>query len=318
PAVQSLHAHRALRHLDRDGALLYGDCDPVLPVRHARLFFDNSARGPGRCAARRRLGLPHLLADLPAARARADRSAAALPVHVDLERPPLRPRAVDVRRRTADHAQPARLAGRVREQRAAGRACRCADRLAADGGAVPLPRALPAARPRALDGARVTVSAAPTPGAASAARAGRVALPERDIEDGPREELRRGVGGVELAVPGLVVRAGDLPLLRHRNGGLEQAVRVVVEAEPGLGAVRLELPGAEPASVGGHVRQRVLLYVPETCEPRPLVLAVEAGGTRHKLPFELRPQRRWEVYLCHQSHLDIGYTDRQDLVLAHH
>jgi Glycosyl hydrolases family 38 N-terminal domain/Glycosyl hydrolases family 38 C-terminal domain len=164
----------------------------------------------------------------------------------------------------------------------------------------------------------VTVSAAPTPGAASAARAGRVALPERDIEDGPREELRRGVGGVELALPGLVVRAGDLPLLRHRNGGLEQAVRVVVEAKPGLGPVRLALPGAEPASVGGHGRQRVLLYVPETREPRPVVLAVEVGGTRHELPFELRPQRRWEVYLCHHSHLDIGYTDRQDLVLAHH
>src|SRR5207302_1988092 len=80
----------------------------------------------------------------------------------------------------------------------------------------------------------------------------------------------------------------------------------------------LALPGAEPASVGGHGRQRVLLYVPETREPRPLVLAVEAAGTRHELPFELRPQRRWEVYLCHQSHLDIGYTGRQDLVLAHH
>ncbi len=33
---------------------------------------------------------------------------------------------------------------------------------------------------------------------------------------------------------------------------------------------------------------------------------------------ELRPQRRWRVHLVHHSHLDIGYTDPQHLVLDHH
>ena len=157
-----------------------------------------------------------------------------------------------------------------------------------------------------------------TPGAAAAQRAGRVALPERDVESGPREELRRGVGGAELAVRGLSLRAACLPLLRHGDGGLEQAVRIVVEAEPGLGRVRLALPGADPVAFEGPGRHRVLLYVPEVREPRAVVLEAEAGGTRHELALELRPQRHWEVFLCHQSHLDIGYTDPQDRVLAHH
>jgi Glycosyl hydrolases family 38 N-terminal domain/Glycosyl hydrolases family 38 C-terminal domain len=156
------------------------------------------------------------------------------------------------------------------------------------------------------------------PGAAAAERVLRVALPERDVEGGPREELLRGVGGVELAVPGLSLRAGCLPLLRERAGRLEQAVRVVAEAEPGVGRVQLTLAGAEPAVIEGHGRHRRLLYVPEAPERRTLALAVEAGGVRHELALDVQPQRRWEVFLCHQSHLDIGYTDRQDLVLAHH
>ena len=114
------------------------------------------------------------------------------------------------------------------------------------------------------------------------------------------------------------LRAACLPLLRHRDGGLEQAVRIVVETEPGLGRVQLALPGADPAAVERPGRHRLLLYVPEVGEPRTVLLAAEAGGTRHELALELQPQRRWEVFLCHQSHLDIGYTDPQDSVLAHH
>jgi hypothetical protein len=163
----------------------------------------------------------------------------------------------------------------------------------------------------------MTVTPRATPGTAAAERAGRVALPERDVAGGPREELRRGVGGVDLEVPGLSLRAGSLPLLRRRDGGLEQAVRVVAEVEPEIGRVRLELPGAGPALLDRPGRHRVLLYLPEVREPRTVVLTAEAGGTRHELPLEVRPERRWEVFLCHQSHLDIGYTDRQDLVLAH-
>jgi hypothetical protein len=33
---------------------------------------------------------------------------------------------------------------------------------------------------------------------------------------------------------------------------------------------------------------------------------------------EIRPQRKWSVFLVHHSHLDIGYTDTQGSVLQHH
>ena len=173
--------------------------------------------------------------------------APALPVHVDLERPPLRARAVDVGRGAADHAQPGRTPGRVREQRAAGRAGRCADRVVADDPPVPRPRPLPAragscSRRDADDG-----HAAGDARAAAAERAGRVALPERDVESGPREELRRGVGGAELAVPRSVaprrVSAASAPPGRRTRAGCSHRRRGRARARAGAARAARCRPG---------------------------------------------------------------------------
>src|SRR5262249_18160594 len=118
--------------------------------------------------------------------------------------------------------------------------------------------------------------------------------------------------------PGLSLRAGCLPLLRERAGRLEQAVRVVADAEPGLGRVHLALAGAEPAVIERHGRHRRLLYVPEVPEPRTLALAVEAGAGRHQPALQGRPQRHREGFLRHHSHPDLRSTHPQDLVFAHH
>jgi hypothetical protein len=67
---------------------------------------------------------------------------------------------------------------------------------------------------------------------------------------------------------------------------------------------------------GGRTVEHLLL--PEVDRPTACTLGVAVGEARGRAPLELRPQRRWRVFLIHQSHLDIGYTDPQDLILRHH
>jgi hypothetical protein len=151
----------------------------------------------------------------------------------------------------------------------------------------------------------------PTP----AERLARVTAPDRDHERGPREELRDGPTGIELTLLGLSARVGCLPLLR-RDG--MQAVRIALRAERSIGPVRVSVAGAEATVVVDQGRTRVLLFVPAVDAARSERVELEADGQRAEAAFELRPQRCWQVHLVHHSHLDIGYTDPQPLVLAHH
>lgn len=148
-----------------------------------------------------------------------------------------------------------------------------------------------------------------------AERLERVSAPDRDHERLLREELRDGPTGVELALPGLVARVAALPLVRHDG---MQAVRVVVNAERAIGPVRAAIDGTEALVDAGEGRTRTLLFVPAVDSARSARVAVEAGGQRADAALELRPPRRWQVHLVHHSHLDIGYTDPQNLVLDHH
>jgi len=140
-----------------------------------------------------------------------------------------------------------------------------------------------------------------------------------------REEMIQGPSAVDLDVHDFSVRVADVPLFRRtEEGNLSQVLRLVVLAESVAGDVTFTVSDGDTTLDTARTRiardsTLVHLFVPEVYEPRTFNLSVEAGGRE---PFEagveVRPQRKWSVFLVHHSHLDIGYTDTQGSVLLHH
>lgn len=144
--------------------------------------------------------------------------------------------------------------------------------------------------------------------------------------DGMRHTLRSALHTVVHQQRGLTVTGRPLPLLRQAPaspGRLEQGIRVTADAP--AGAV-LHVA----AWLGGHERDRVMLeiasgratadlFVPEVTEPVTARLVIsDATGEIGESELVVTPQRKWNIYLIHHSHLDIGYTDRQGTVLRGH
>lgn len=142
---------------------------------------------------------------------------------------------------------------------------------------------------------------------------------------GSREEMIEGPSGVEHVAHGLCLRVVDLPLFRRsERGGLLQTLRVLAWAGSDAGDVTFSV------SEGRRVLDRttaridkgrtlVHLFVPEVREARTFTLEVaNGGGETSRTAVEVRPQRKWSVFVIHHSHLDIGYTDPQGSVLQHH
>jgi hypothetical protein len=131
--------------------------------------------------------------------------------------------------------------------------------------------------------------------------------------------------GLDLDVHGFSVRVMDLPLFRRTNeGNLSQVLRLVVLAEATAGDVTFTVSNGDAVLDTASARidegRTILdLLVPEVHEPSTFSLRVEAGeGESFEAGVEVRPQRKWSVFLVHHSHLDIGYTDTQSSVLQHH
>ncbi|MBJ7603203.1 MAG: hypothetical protein JF888_08465 [Candidatus Dormibacteraeota bacterium] len=147
---------------------------------------------------------------------------------------------------------------------------------------------------------------------------------ERLFHERARAELRAGATGQAFSPGPLQVHASVLPLIRRgATGGLEQAVSLIVESpEDGLAArFSLELAGrpvdaALPMLRRG--RQALRLFLPEVSKPSPVSVRVAAGGTDDAFDLTVLPVRKWQVYIAQQTHLDVGYTDPQNLVFRHH
>lgn len=111
------------------------------------------------------------------------------------------------------------------------------------------------------------------------------------------------------------ISVAALPLFRTGDAGLDQVVRVAVE--PASAQVdRIALHG--PSGLVVESRGAADLLVPEVTEPQTWRLSATVAGVERAGEVTLLPQRKFTVHLVHHSHLDIGYTDPQGIVLRNH
>ena len=128
-----------------------------------------------------------------------------------------------------------------------------------------------------------------------------------------------------VAAPAELVRfqADAVPWLKRSGNGVQREVRVWVE----------NLAGArDPASLGwkagsqsgeqklelrfGH--NELYIPIPDVQQNTPVELVLKARDKELKASTELRPTRKWRVYIVPTVHTDIGYTDLQERVMARH
>jgi len=141
------------------------------------------------------------------------------------------------------------------------------------------------------------------------------------FHDAARAVLRARAD-LDVTVAGVRLRATSIPLVKRTADGLQQVVRVELEtASAGrvLLTVRTDKHVLVERSVQAAAGRNVeYLLVREVDKATPCTFDVAVGESRASAALELRPQRHWRIFLIHQSHLDIGYTDPQDLILHHH
>lgn len=151
-------------------------------------------------------------------------------------------------------------------------------------------------------------------------------LLSRSLED--LGEIRRRLADNAFApvgeVNGGALEAANLPLFRRREQGLEQIVQFrCSKPDPGLTLHLEEEPGGNIRTarfVAGDAWAVAELAVAEVVSDRPARFVVEEEGGREVASGHviLTCQRKWSVSLVHHSHLDVGYTDPQRVVVGNH
>lgn len=145
----------------------------------------------------------------------------------------------------------------------------------------------------------------------------------RDLEEF-RGQLADAVFHEVGKIAGRSLQAVNLPLFKKAPAGLEQVVGFRLLGPRPTGRLWLERgDGVEEGrwefrTDGATTEARA--SVAEVISPEPQVFRVvaENGDVAWRGEVVVRPQRKWSVSLVHHTHLDVGYTDRQEVVTKNH
>lgn len=104
---------------------------------------------------------------------------------------------------------------------------------------------------------------------------------------------------------------------------LKQVIELSAEVSPGSPdcAATLKIGGATQSialtpGLMGTAQQEV--HIDEITAPTTAEITVTCGSQSKSASCELRPQKRWKIYLQPSSHVDVGYTDFQERVVERH
>lgn len=124
--------------------------------------------------------------------------------------------------------------------------------------------------------------------------------------------------------PGLTnLKAVPTVFFVREGDGLRQILDVSVEnGGPEVeAAVAVSLSGREIGRAAARLKPGpnvVPVRIPEAVRPVRAKVRLVAAGAALETSVALAPQRKWNVYLFHHSHTDIGYTDLQSRIFKNH
>ena len=137
-----------------------------------------------------------------------------------------------------------------------------------------------------------------------------------------RNVLTSRVAGVALTVADVTAIASAVPLFRWHDGtqtSLDQAVRFSVAAPvDAMATVAIARDGRQIDSAvapTGPDADPVLLFVPEVDDATTFTVTLTTGEGTASAELTVAPQRKMDISVVQHSHLDIGYTDPQAVVL---
>ncbi len=145
----------------------------------------------------------------------------------------------------------------------------------------------------------------------------------RDLEEF-RGQLADAVFQEVGKIAGRSLQSANLPLFKRAPTGLEQVVGFRLLGLGPTGPLWLERGddaegGRWEFGVKGATAE-ARASVAEVSSPKRQVFraVAENGDLAWRGEVVVRPQRKWSVSLVHHTHLDVGYTDRQEVVIKNH